>query len=58
MFMKDFEFDGLLPTTLSPTQYGKWLSFAQELSGRLQLPSAGHIDRLVWEHTGERKIET
>ena len=58
MFLKDFEFAGLLPTTLNPTQYGRWLSFAQELSGRLQLPSAGHIDRLVWEHTGERKIET
>ena len=58
MFLRDFGFEGLLPKTLSPTQYGIWLSFAQELSGRLQLPSAGHIDRLVWEHTGEREIGT
>ena len=46
-FLKKFEFVDLLPKALSPTQYGIWLSFAQELSGRLQLPSAGHIDRLV-----------
>ena len=55
MFLRDFGFEGLLPKTLSPTQYGTWLSFAQELSSRLQLPSAGHIDRLVdrhWNQTG------
>ena len=27
MFLKDFEFDGLLPKTLSPTQYGIWVVF-------------------------------
>lgn len=58
MFMKDFGYEGFVPKTLTPTQYGKWLSFAQELSGRLQLRSAGHIDRLVWEYTRDRKIET
>ena len=58
MFMKDFGYDKFVPKTLTPTQYGKWLSFAQELSGRLQLRSAGHIDRLVWEYTRGSKIET
>ena len=56
-FLKDFKFDGIIPKHLSPSQYGKWLSFAQELSARLGFRSTGHIDRLVWEYTRELEIE-
>lgn len=56
-FLKDFEFDGLVPKHLSPAQYGKWITFCQELSARLDLPSAGHIDRLVWEYTRDLDVE-
>ena len=55
-FLKDFKFDRILPRTLSPSQYGRWIVFAQELSARLRLPSAGHIDRLVWEYTRDLEI--
>ena len=55
-FLKDFGFDGYIPKTLSPTQFGKWISFSQELSERLQLPSTGHVDRLVWRYTDGRQI--
>lgn len=56
-FLKDFEFEEFVPKTLSPTQYAKWIAFAQELSERLQLPSAGHIDRIVWEYTQDLDME-
>ena len=55
-FLKDFKFDRILPKTLSPSQYRRWIDFAQELSARLRLPSAGHIDRLVWEYTHDLEI--
>lgn len=50
-FLQDFGLEHHVPMTLSPAQYGKWIAFAQELSARLQLPSTGHVDRLVWKHT-------
>lgn len=50
-FLTDFGLSGLLRTSLSPSQYAEWLAFAQDLSGRLRLPSVGHVDRLVWNHT-------
>ena len=56
-FLKDFEFENIVPRTLSPSQYAKWIAFAQELSARLNLPSSGHIDRIVWEYTRELSIE-
>jgi hypothetical protein len=55
-FLTDFGLDVVLPKALSPKQYGKWIAFAQELSARLRLPSAGHIDRLVWEYTRDLEI--
>ena len=56
-FLKDFDFDELVPQKLSPAQYGKWIAFCQELSARLDLPSSGHIDRLVWEYTRDLDVE-
>lgn len=56
-FLKDFDFDELVPKHLSPAQYGKWIAFCQELSARLELPSSGHMDRLVWEYTRDLDIE-
>ena len=56
-FLRDFGFGEFIPKTLSPVQYGKWIAFAQELSARLDLPSSGHVDRLVWEYTRELDIE-
>ena len=50
-FLQDFGLERHFPRTLSPVQYEKWLAFAQELSARLKLPSAGHVDRLVFNHT-------
>jgi len=52
-FLADFQLAGDLRTTLSPEQYADWLTFAQELSARLRLRSAGYIDRAVWAYTGE-----
>ena len=56
-FLKDFDFDQIVPKTLSPRQYGNWIAFAQDLSARLDLPSSGHIDRLVREYTRDLDIE-
>jgi hypothetical protein len=50
-FIKDFGFQRLLPKTLTPHGYARWIAFAEILSARLRLPTAGHVDRLVWEHT-------
>ena len=56
-FLEDFELQELVPKTLSPAQYAKWIAFCQDLSGRLGLPSSGHIDRLVWEYTRDLDVE-
>lgn len=56
-FLKDFDFDKFVPKHLSPAQYGKWIAFCQELSARLDLPSSGHMDRLVWEYTRDLDVE-
>ena len=50
-FLDDFGFKGHVPRGLTPARYGQWIDFAQELSGRLRLPTTGHVDRLVWRHT-------
>ncbi len=47
IFLEGFKLDELAPKSLTPRQYGKWIAFCQELSARLNLPSSGHIDRLV-----------
>lgn len=50
-FLADFGLNDKIPKELSPKQYAMWIAFAQELSARLRLPSAGHIDRIVWIYT-------
>ena len=55
-FLTDFGLNMVLPKALSPKQYGEWIALAQELSAWLRLPSAGHIDRLVWKYTHNREI--
>jgi len=52
-FLRDFELDTYIATTLTPNQYAEWIEFAQDLSERLGLESAGQIDRLVWLYTRE-----
>ena len=56
-FLKDFGLDMLAPKSLTPAQYGNWIAFCQELSARLDLPTAGHIDRLVREYTRDLDVE-
>ena len=56
-FLQDFGLDHYVPISLSPVQYGKWIAFAQELSARLDLPTTGHVDRLVWKHTADLELE-
>jgi hypothetical protein len=50
-FAQAFGFQKFLPRSLTPRGYARWIQFAQVLSARLQLPTAGHVDRLVWEYT-------
>lgn len=51
LFVRSFGFQRLLPKSLTPHGYARWIQFAQDLSERLHLPTAGHVDRLVWEQT-------
>jgi len=50
-FLKAFELDLRGLRSLTPRSYARWRAFAQDLAQRLGLPTAGHIDRLVWEYT-------
>ena len=56
-FLQDFEIEHHIPMALGPVQYGKWIAFAEDLSARLNLPSTGHVDRLVWQHTANLELE-
>ncbi len=50
-FLRDFGLSRYVKATLTPLQYEQWISFAQDLSERLDLPTAGHVDRMVWADT-------
>jgi hypothetical protein len=46
-FLKDFKMASLGMSASSPACYSTWLGFADLLRVRLQLPTVGHIDRVV-----------
>ena len=50
-FLKDFGLAPHIATSVSARQYERWLGFASDLSTRLELPTRGHVDRLVWRYT-------
>jgi hypothetical protein len=50
-FLKDFGLASRGASGASPSAYARWLEHAEELSERLDLPSRGHVDRMVWEHS-------
>lgn len=46
-FLKDFKMTSPGMSASSPACYSTWLGFADLLRARLQLPSVGHVDRMV-----------
>ena len=56
VFVRDFHFAPYAPLSVTPLTYPRWIAFSQDLAQRLRLPSAGHVDRLVWEHTRDLSI--
>ena len=50
-FLRDMRLSTAVPVTVSPSSYEQWCAFCRELASRLKLPSAGHVDRMVWVHT-------
>lgn len=46
-FLEDFKMKASGMSASSPACYSTWLGFADLLRDRLNLPTAGHIDRLV-----------
>jgi hypothetical protein len=56
-FLEDFRLARRASHVLSPHAYACWLQYASELAARLKLPSAGHIDRLVWLYTQDMSYD-
>jgi len=52
-FVIDMKFGASIPVALSPSGYKQGRSLCREIAKRLRLPSAGHVGRMVWAHTGE-----
>jgi hypothetical protein len=50
-FLRDFRLARHVPATFSATAYRNWHSLALDLQQRLDLPTIGHVDLLVWEHS-------
>lgn len=55
-FLEEFELDQFVPRSLTPAGYSRWCAFAGELSARLQLPTPGHVDRMVWAYTRDKEV--
>lgn len=55
-FLEEFELDQFVPRSLTPAGYSRWCTFAGELSARLQLPTPGHVDRMVWAYTRDKEV--
>jgi hypothetical protein len=55
-FLKDFRLKKRGVSAASPTTYKRWLDYATELSQELDLPTPGHVDRIVWEYTKDMKL--
>jgi hypothetical protein len=56
-FLQDMKLGNNVPRTLTPTGYDRWCDLARQMAARLDLPSAGHVDRLVWGHTESMAYE-
>ena len=56
-FLKDFKMASPGMSASSPACYSTWLGFADLLWTRLQLPSVGHIDRIVSRYYDSLKHE-
>lgn len=50
-FLRDFRLTRRGASNASPAAYARWLELAEELSQKLDLPTLGHVDRMVWEHS-------
>jgi hypothetical protein len=50
-FLEDFGLLQLGASAASPAAYVRWLDQARNLSQELDLPTTGHVDRMVWEHS-------
>ncbi len=50
-FLRDFRLHERGRSNASPAAYARWLEQAERLRQEWGLPSRGHIDRMVWEHT-------
>jgi len=52
-FVIDMKLGASIPVALGPSGYKQGRSLCREIAKRLRLPSAGHVGRMVWAHTGE-----
>jgi HKD family nuclease len=52
-FLKDMKLSDEVPITLSPYSYEAWCAFSRDLATKLRLPTAGHVDRMVWAHKSD-----
>jgi hypothetical protein len=50
-FLRDYRLHERGRSNASPAAYARWLEQAERLRRELRLPSRGHVDRMVWEHT-------
>ncbi len=50
-FLKDFGLAKRGASSASPSAYARWLEQAGELAEEFELPSRGHVDRMVWEYS-------
>jgi hypothetical protein len=55
-FLRDFGLSRRGVSNASPEAYKRWLDQAEELSQELDLPSPGHVDRLVWQYTKDLQL--
>jgi hypothetical protein len=55
-FLRDFGLSKRAVSNASPEAYKRWLDQAEELSQELDLPSPGHVDRLVWQYTKDLQL--
>jgi hypothetical protein len=55
-FLRDFGLSKWGVSNASPEAYKRWLDQAEELSQELDLPSPGHVDRLVWQYTKDLQL--
>jgi hypothetical protein len=55
-FLEDFRLKKWGISNASAEAYQRWLDQAEELSQELDLPSPGHLDRVVWQYTKDLQL--